>query len=361
MVRIDRVRKSSGGIDGKLMLEKDLAADRSARSDAVRLDLNTARSGLKGREDDESVSATSASCNETKSSSSKSTALTASGCSSVVSDGERTGSRVLRIGLAILLRAEGLGLRGDSIDDTISVTKESPKDGIESAEMVLVMAEPILAISSSKLSGGDSNRSMGLPLLKVRLSSFSESCRCPLMTSSTVNGVSALRPFFWDKRRRGISVTARRATMDGESTSEARTSRGPLRRWPECSRFKACALSWWRVRLLCLGICTGLDGVGGLVKPVVVRGGLDGERLLPLLSRLAFRFDISTSTVGDGEEDVDRTGLTVTVREGSVLLSACFDEVRLRCGIAAAGLTKPVLDKVDGVEVDDLLDLAWCG
>lgn len=46
MVRIERVMRSSGGIDGKLMLEKDLAADRSARSDAVRLDLKTALSGL---------------------------------------------------------------------------------------------------------------------------------------------------------------------------------------------------------------------------------------------------------------------------------------------------------------------------
>ena len=48
MVRIDRVRKSSGGIDGKLMAEKDLAADRKALSDAVRFDLNADFKGLNG-------------------------------------------------------------------------------------------------------------------------------------------------------------------------------------------------------------------------------------------------------------------------------------------------------------------------
>jgi hypothetical protein len=48
MVRMDRVMRSSGGMDGKLMLENDFAADRSARSDAVRLDLKTALRGLNG-------------------------------------------------------------------------------------------------------------------------------------------------------------------------------------------------------------------------------------------------------------------------------------------------------------------------
>jgi hypothetical protein len=39
MEMIDRVRKSSGGIMGAVRLENDLAADLSARSDAVRFDL----------------------------------------------------------------------------------------------------------------------------------------------------------------------------------------------------------------------------------------------------------------------------------------------------------------------------------
>lgn len=40
MVRMDRVRKSSGGIDARVREEKDLAAERMARRDAVKLDLN---------------------------------------------------------------------------------------------------------------------------------------------------------------------------------------------------------------------------------------------------------------------------------------------------------------------------------
>lgn len=48
MVRIDRVRKSSGGMDGKLMPEKDLAADRRALRDAVRFDLKADLNGLNG-------------------------------------------------------------------------------------------------------------------------------------------------------------------------------------------------------------------------------------------------------------------------------------------------------------------------
>lgn len=45
MVRIDLVRKSSGGIDVKFRFENDLAAWRKARNEAVRFDLNAALKG----------------------------------------------------------------------------------------------------------------------------------------------------------------------------------------------------------------------------------------------------------------------------------------------------------------------------
>lgn len=47
MVRMERVKKSSGGIDVRLRLESDRAAFRSARRDAVKLDLKAERSGCK--------------------------------------------------------------------------------------------------------------------------------------------------------------------------------------------------------------------------------------------------------------------------------------------------------------------------
>ena len=46
MVRMDRVNKSSGGIDAAVNEDMDRAAERSARSDAVRLDLKTDLNGI---------------------------------------------------------------------------------------------------------------------------------------------------------------------------------------------------------------------------------------------------------------------------------------------------------------------------
>lgn len=103
MVRIERVMRSSGGIDGKLMLEKDLAADRSARSDAVRLDLKTARSGLNWMNWYEVVWSSSGLGRFSESSSSSSRDGSGeSGCSSMLSGGERIGPSDLRMGLAFL-------------------------------------------------------------------------------------------------------------------------------------------------------------------------------------------------------------------------------------------------------------------
>lgn len=99
MVRMDREIRSSGGMVGKLMLEKDLAADRRARSDAVRLDLKAALSGLKGSlkmdMGGSSMGFSAMSC-------SSSSTPTDSGCSSLkMCGGERTGSRDFRAGLRV--------------------------------------------------------------------------------------------------------------------------------------------------------------------------------------------------------------------------------------------------------------------
>lgn len=103
MVRMDRVMRSSGGMDGKLMLENDFAADRSARSDAVRLDLKTALRGLNGInawELDWSVSELLR-LSDSRSSSSCG-GFGKSGCSSMLLGGERMGPSDLRMGLAFL-------------------------------------------------------------------------------------------------------------------------------------------------------------------------------------------------------------------------------------------------------------------
>lgn len=46
MVRIDRVRRSCGGIEEAVKAESDRAADRNARRDAVKLDVNADLSGM---------------------------------------------------------------------------------------------------------------------------------------------------------------------------------------------------------------------------------------------------------------------------------------------------------------------------
>jgi hypothetical protein len=48
MVKIDLVRKSSGGIEERFNEEMDRAADRKARKEAVKLDLNADFKGLNG-------------------------------------------------------------------------------------------------------------------------------------------------------------------------------------------------------------------------------------------------------------------------------------------------------------------------
>lgn len=56
MVKIDLVRKSSGGIEERFNEEMDRAADRKARKEAVKLDLNADFKGLNGNRIPDSLS-----------------------------------------------------------------------------------------------------------------------------------------------------------------------------------------------------------------------------------------------------------------------------------------------------------------
>jgi hypothetical protein len=94
MVRIDRVSRSSGGTEDAVNVESDRAAERKARSDAVRLDLKAALRGRKTVSSDLSTSSAEA----TRASNSSSSSLSTSGsdqrgCSGCLPGGEDTGSR----------------------------------------------------------------------------------------------------------------------------------------------------------------------------------------------------------------------------------------------------------------------------
>lgn len=239
MVRMDRVKRSSVGIVGKLMLENDLAADRSARKEAVKLDLKANLRGLKvcstGYEDE----VDSSSGEGSSSSSSKSMPSTpARGCSSVASGGERTGSNDLRMGLWRRLADDVLTRLspGVSMEEPKSVANDSPpREGTESAEMVLASSEPMLLSvalrsSSAKSSGGDRSRSKGPRQSDDEPTSLPESC-WSLMTSSAERLRSARRRLLWG---RGMSVMARRAATEGEMASSEPTCFG-CRRWLRCT------------------------------------------------------------------------------------------------------------------------------
>lgn len=122
-------------------------------------------------------------------------------------------------------------MKGVSTDDRAAVEKESPRDGIDSSEIVRVenVDSTVLSLidissSSSRSSGALSSNSMGL-LPNVKLSAFSDTCACS-MIASTVNGLSL------DERRKparrpggGMLVTASKAATEGGRSSTFRGSR----------------------------------------------------------------------------------------------------------------------------------------
>lgn len=225
---MDLVRKSSGGIDGKLRFENDRAAERRARNDAVRFDLNADFSGLRGCRDACSHSSSILLSSKTpkprpKSSTSTTIAGADSGWSGNLPGGEETGSRERRVGRALRLLA---GMWVVSSDETVSVENDSLSDGIDSKDTVRVERTDPRALShkdkssSSRSSGGVSNKSRG-PLLKVKLSSFSDSCDLSMIDSTVI--LFSMAVFDWRMLREdlggGMLVIASSAATDAGMTS----------------------------------------------------------------------------------------------------------------------------------------------
>jgi hypothetical protein len=185
---MDLVRKSSGGIEGKLRFEKERAAWRRARNDAVRLDLKADFSGLKG----ESFfsGATSLSSKTLKSNCSMLGACNDNGWSSAVSEpgGDDTGVRERRVGRTLFLLP---GVWGVPNEESVSVAYELHSEGMDSRETVLVEStEPIVLsqsdISSDSRSSGAIKRISNGLLLSVKLNSFSDSCALSIMDSTVI-------------------------------------------------------------------------------------------------------------------------------------------------------------------------------
>lgn len=173
---MDRVRKSSAGTEGMFMAEKERAAFRSARRLAVKLDL---KADLKGPNILAVVfSSSSGEASKAGSDKSSKSALSReSGSSSCLPGGDDTGVRVLLVGRTLRPRD---ALYGVSRGDRESVEKESVREGTDSHDTArevdkgdAIVLSPIDKLSSSKSSGGLSSTSRG-PLMKLRLSSFSE-------------------------------------------------------------------------------------------------------------------------------------------------------------------------------------------
>jgi hypothetical protein len=221
MVKMDLVRKSSGGIDEKFRLEKERAAWRKARSEAVKFDLKADLSGVKGSREIFLPGTSSLPPKTLKSSSSSSFSGEDRGWLSCSPGGEETGSRERRVGWRFRLLG---GVCGDSNEESVSVVNELLSDGMDSIEIVLFestdsdMLSQMDVSSDSKSSGAINRISMG-PLLSFKLSSFSDSCALPMMDSSVI-----LFSVFVCRRLRvplggGMLVTASRAATDAGMAS----------------------------------------------------------------------------------------------------------------------------------------------
>lgn len=175
-------------MDEKFRAEKERAACRRARSDAVRFDLNA---DFRGRYSDWASASeffVGDSSNTLKSSSSSSTSGEESGWVFSSPDGDDTGSKDFRVGCDFL--GFGVkGVKGVSNEESVFVVYESSRDGMELTEAVRENGDPTLlsareTSSMSESSGALSSRSKGL-LPRLRLNSFSASGDCSV-TGSTV-------------------------------------------------------------------------------------------------------------------------------------------------------------------------------
>ena len=158
---IDLVKKSSGGIEAAVRFEMVFAADLSARSDAVKFDLNADFFLGLGSS---STGSLSESAKTLKSNSSTSTSMSDKGCSVTFSvGGEKIGSCFLA---GLMRLARNCGVRGKPSEGEASDPELlSTRDGVDSVEVVLYDGEP-LSLSASSISssssGGLRRRSNGV-------------------------------------------------------------------------------------------------------------------------------------------------------------------------------------------------------
>lgn len=176
IVSIDLVRKSSDGIEGVVNVDSVRAAERNARSDAVKFDLKTDLNGV-GTCVCLSAGRAGLAPKSRASFSEDSFDNGSSGCSpggAVTGSSDRRGERSL----------PPLGVTGESPERIILGDTESPSDGKLSKEPVRVEkgdAKPLSvcnkASSSSSSSGGESRNSKGLRSNEAKPRSSSRSRR----------------------------------------------------------------------------------------------------------------------------------------------------------------------------------------
>jgi len=166
MAMIDLVRKSSGVIIGVVMLEIDLAADRRARSDAVRFDLKADFCRGAGKVSTFSLPLPSGFLKTLKSSSSMSSTGSDNGWSAILSPGGEEIGSSFRVGKERLPREDGV--TGNPGDSEASPIEPSIREGTESVDNVRLDRYDGDPVSLSKVSasvrpsGGLNSKSIGL-------------------------------------------------------------------------------------------------------------------------------------------------------------------------------------------------------
>jgi hypothetical protein len=200
IVIMDLVRKSSGVIRGVVSDENDFAAERKARSEAVKFDLKADFRGMGIASVDILDLLSGWSCGFWKTRKSNSSML-------IAGDNNGWSSRLASVtgseGVRTLFHGDDLrprepGVTRELRDGEASLMHSSSSDGIDSLDTVLADIRdscPLPANSSSNSSGGHSRKSNGLLLPSDALYSFSETPVCSSI-ASTVN--------LWDRIRGAV-------------------------------------------------------------------------------------------------------------------------------------------------------------
>lgn len=166
MAMIDLVRKSSGVIIGVVRLEIDLAADRRARSDAVRFDLKADFCRGAGKISTFSLPLPSGFLKTLKSSSSISSTGSNNGWSAMLSPGGEEIGSSFRVGKDRLPREDGV--TGNPGGSEASPMEPSMREGTESVDNVRpdrYDGDPVSLSKGSasvRSSGGLNSKSIGL-------------------------------------------------------------------------------------------------------------------------------------------------------------------------------------------------------